>query len=148
MGNKVWFTILLCGTAALPAQASEPKETPPVLVLTAVENGVEPQQNFTCYGKIHGYIRLPKRESDAHVLEGRWTSPAGKIAAESRTTVDLKPARSTAYVWFAFPESANILGTPDANLEQDRLSYNGRWQVEVLWDDHFLLKQDFNVRCP
>jgi len=134
------FCTVARATDQLPFRAS--------IVLTAVENDVESQDDFTCYGKIHGYIRLARRESNAHVLESRWISPHGKVVADSRTSIDFKPARSTAYVWFAFPESANLLRAPDSELEQDRLTFNGLWHLEVVWDGQVLLKKEFNVHCP
>lgn len=115
-----------------------------VLVLTTQENGVDAQHEFTCYGKIHGYIRLPQRESDVHTLESRWVMPSGKIAADSRSTVNFRPARSTAYVWFAFPEPGLLPGIPDQTLAQE----SGTWQVNIGWDGKTLLQQSFQVRCP
>ena len=121
---------------------------PPALVLTAQENGLAPQQEFRCQGKIYGYIRLPKLAHGEHILESRWRSPAGKIAADSRNTVEFKPARSTAYVWFAFPERSLMPGMPNPELEQEFLSYNGGWQVDILWDEKPLLQSNFQVHCP
>jgi hypothetical protein len=145
MRFKIWLAIFLAFGVSHTLQATIAK---PVMVLTAVENGLEAQENFTCYGKIHGYIRLPQRQSNAHVLESRWISPNGKVAADSRTKVDFKPARSTAYVWFAFPENSTMLGASDPELEQDRLTFNGTWHVEIRWDEQPLIKEEFKVRCP
>jgi hypothetical protein len=122
--------------------------TPASIVLTAQDNGVVSQHDFVCYGKIHGYIRLPERASGEHILESRWHSPAGKIAADSRSTVDFRPGRSTAYVWFSFPERSRLPGMPDPDLEQELLTYSGNWRVDVLWDEKPLIQSDFKVRCP
>ena len=149
MRAKAWVLFFLSySSLTYPLQADGPQKKEASIVLTAVENGRELQEEFVCYGKIHGYIRLPQRESNGHSLASRWISPVGKVVADSQTTVDFKPARSTAYVWFAFPENANLLGSPDPDLEQDRMSYNGVWHLDVRWDETLLLQKTFNVRCP
>ena len=106
------------------------------------------QSQFSCYGKIHTYIRLPRRETGAHTLESRWVTPTGKVAADSRNTVDFRPAASTAYVWFAFPEGTGLPGLPNPQLDQERASFNGLWGLEVRWDEAPLFKTAFSVRCP
>jgi len=138
------FLLILCLRSGY---AKEPS-TSPSIVLTAQENGLEPQTDFACYGKIHGYIRLAQRASGTHVLASRWISPQGKVVADSRIPVDFRPARSTAYVWFGFPEGSPLGATPDPQLEQDRLTFNGLWHLNVTWDDSPLLNTKFNVRCP
>lgn len=118
------------------------------IVLTSQENGLESQQEFTCHGFIHGYIRLAKREAGEHLLESRWISPSHKVEANSRTTVDFRPARSTAYVWFLFPERSNLFGAPDPKFDQQLMSYHGPWHLEVKWDNETIIQTDFKVRCP
>jgi hypothetical protein len=143
MRYRYWTLLFLCASA----RAAAPNTHPPSIVLTASENGVESQKEFSCYGKVHGYVRLASPETGDHLLESRWTSPRGKIEADSSTPLHFNPARSTAYVWFAFPESP-ALGLSDPELEQDRLTFNGLWHLDLLWDGQTLLKTDFNVRCP
>lgn len=142
--------LLVLGWSGLASylNATPSPDAPASLVLTTLENGIDSQSDFVCYGKIHGYIRLPKRESGKHVIESRWIAPDGKVAADSRNTVDFQPARSTAYVWLGFPESNALLGTPDADDEENRLNFKGVWRVEVRWDEQPLLQKTFNVRCP
>jgi hypothetical protein len=138
--------LLLTSLTTAHAAAYEPAL--PAVTLTAVENGLESQPLFSCHGKVHGYIRLKNRQSDEHVLESRWISPTGKVAADSQTKVNFERPGSTAYVWFAFPESSNLLGGPDPALDQDRLSFNGPWQVEIRWDNKVILTKSFKVQCP
>src|SRR5580704_7225195 len=77
---------------------------PRAITLTAQENGTVPQDEFSCSGKIHGYLVLPKKAIGDHILEGIWTKPDGKAASHSRNEVHFPPpGRSTAYVWFHFP---------------------------------------------
>jgi hypothetical protein len=118
------------------------------IVLTAQENGLEPQSEFSCHGTIHGYIRLARREAGEHLLESRWIAPNHKIEAETKTTVDFRPARSTAYVWFLFPESSGIFGAPDPSYDQKQMTLNGPWHLEVKWDNASLIQSDFKVHCP
>jgi len=128
-------------------QTPDQKAEQATIVLTSKENGLQTQQDFSCQGKIHGYIRFAHRQHGAHVLESRWINPSGKVAAQSRTNVDFHPVRSTAYVWFAFPEHP-ILGAPDPALDQELLTYNGHWRLEVKWDEKHLILEPFNVHCP
>jgi hypothetical protein len=116
------------------------------VVLTAQENGTIPQTEFFCSGMIHGYIRLPKQEAGKHLLEGLWTLPNGKIIQHSRNAVDFPPpGRSTAYVWLKFPERSTLSLNPSA--DQERLSYNGEWKLDVRWDEKPLLQSTFSVTC-
>ncbi len=121
---------------------------PPVLVLTSLENGTEPQDAFSCSGKIHGYLVLPTTAIGKHVLEGIWTKPDGTVASHSRSSLDFPaPGRSTAYVWFAFPERSLLPGVMDPAQDQERLSYSGQWRVDVRWDDQTLRQSTFTVHC-
>jgi len=134
--------VLIVATSSNAASTS-----PAIVVLTSIENGLESQSEFMCYGKIHGYIRLASPQEGTHVLSSRWVQPSGKFAADSRSTVDFSPARSTAYVWFGFPESA-LFGAPDPGLDEMRLQFNGIWTLDVRWDEKPLLNETFHVRCP
>ena len=52
--------LVLCAMTAAAGADSALHATPPTkLVLTSKENGVEPESDFFCAGRIHGYIRLP-----------------------------------------------------------------------------------------
>jgi hypothetical protein len=146
--GSLWISCFLFFIASGSFPASADKTVAPAIVLTAQENGLENQTTFLCYGKIHGYIRLPSRQYGEHVLESRWRLPAGPIAADSRTTMNLVPEASTTYIWFAFPERSNGLGSPDPALENDLLTFNGLWHLEVTWDDKPLPQSQFAVRCP
>ena len=140
------YALVLGGavTAAILANAAN---KPASLVLTSVENGLKSQSEFVCSGKIHGYIRLPRKYEGKHLLEGLWTAPTGKMIDHSRTQVDFPPpGRSTAYVWLAFPTRA-ALGTLNPEADKERLSYNGPWQVEVRWDEQLLVRSSFTVHC-
>ena len=135
------MAILSVGKAGLTAGTSS-------LVLTAKENGLENQTDFVSTGRIHGYLRLPGPAMGPHLLEGIWTSPAGKIIAHSRTTVNFDPpGRSTAYLWLDFPERAGVLGSVDPQLDQERLSYDGDWRLAVRWDEKPLILTGFHVHC-
>lgn len=121
----------------------------PALVLTAQENGTEPQSSFHCVGKIHGYLRLGKSQVGSHELYSRWISPAGKTVAESQVPLTFDPpGRSTAYIWFSFPDRSSLLRGPDPALDTELLTYNGSWRVEVSWDQKPLLQSSLLVRCP
>jgi hypothetical protein len=107
-----------------------------------------PQDTFSCSGTIHGYLVLPKTAVGKHTLEGVWTKPNGNIASHSSSELDFAPpGRSTAYVWFAFPERSMLPGAMDPTQDQERLSYNGQWRLDVRWDDQPLLQSTFTVRC-
>src|SRR5882672_9992203 len=96
------------------------------LVLTSEENGTVPQENYECDGRIHGYLRLPERAAGTHVLESRWISPTGRVAADSLNPVTFDPpGRSTAYVWFSFPERRGPFRLFDSKSDEAKLSYNG-----------------------
>jgi hypothetical protein len=125
--------------------AMEPRAN---IVLTSQENGVESQQEFLCDGKIHGYIRLPKRMVGRHTLESQWTMPNGKVSADSRNEIDFPaPGRSTAYIWFTFPPRPGPLSGPDPETDSLRRNYPGVWKVSVRWDDQPLLQSSFTVTC-
>lgn len=147
--ERFWglFLPLIGMGVVLQAAAPERVASPAKLVLTSIENGTEPQSEFYCSGKIHGYIRLPERIVGPHVLEGTWVLPNGKPAAESRTRVDYPPTgRSTAYIWFEFPGGGLLDGIqPDADAQ--RQQYPGLWRVEVRWDDQLVLRSSFTVLC-
>ena len=118
------------------------------VVLTAQENRTVPQTEFSCYGKIHGYLRLPVTAVGKHLLEALWTLPNKTTAADSRNEVDFpSPGRSTAYVWFDFPEAPSI-GTLDSNADGERLTYPGTWNLIVRWDDTPIIQSAFTVHCP
>jgi hypothetical protein len=136
---------LLASLSAAHAAAYEPAL--PAMTLTAVENGLQSQPVFSCHGKIHGYLRLKNKQSEGHVLESRWISPNGKLAADSANKINFEKPGSTAYVWFEFPE-ASLLGGPDTEVDKDRLTFSGPWQVEIRWDDKVILTKSFNVQCP
>jgi len=134
------FCLLLTRTPALAGNR------PPSIVLTAQENGTVPQTEFYCSGKIKGYIRLSERQEGNHVLEGIWTLPSGRVLRHSRDPVNFPPpGRSTAYVWFAFPDKPALLLSPDTNVE--RPSYPGIWRLQVRWDEKPLLSSTFTVHC-
>src|SRR5579871_6507093 len=79
--------------AQAAAQAPDKKAELATIVLTSQENGLQAQEEFFCQGKIHGYIRFAHRQHGSHILESRWINPAGKMAAQSRTSVDFRPVR-------------------------------------------------------
>ena len=139
--------IYLCLPILVGRGAVWAKDSPAAsIVLTAQENGTQAQTDFVCTGKIHGYVRLPKPQSGPHLLEGLWSLPSGRVLLHSRNTVDFPPpGRSTAYVWLAFPERTAFQLTPAA--DQERLSYNGPWQLDVRWDQRPLLHSTFTVHC-
>jgi len=141
--------LVLCAMTAAAGADSALHATPPAkLVLTSKENGVEEETEFFCAGTIHGYIRLPKRVVGSHLLEGKWILPNGAIAAESRDNVNFPPpGRSTAYLWFAFPERSAFPGALDPEADAKRSDYPGRWRVEVRWDEQLILKSTFTVTC-
>jgi hypothetical protein len=119
----------------------------PSIVLTHVENGLEGQAEFVCSGKIHGYLRLPERAVGSHLLEGIWKGPGGRVFQHSRIPVNFDPpGRSTAYLWLAFPAGSSF-GRADPALDQERLSYNGAWHLDVRWDQKPLLRSTFTVYC-
>src|ERR1700733_1608818 len=69
---------------------------PPLLLLTAQENGVDPQTEFGCSGPIHGYITLPAKTVGKHSLEGIWTGPKGTVVQHSQSEVNFpSPGRRT-----------------------------------------------------
>jgi len=144
--RAIGFSFALTSLLAAPGHAND---TPrPSLVLTAEENGTVPQDEFSCDGKIHGYLRLPRRQTGPHVLEARWIKPDGKVAAESHDPLTFEPpGRSTAYIWFTFPERAKSLSALDPKSDEDRLTFNGKWKVEVTWDHEPLVTSTFTVRC-
>jgi hypothetical protein len=145
MSISRWFgmMILVGITSVARAEASQAS-----LVLSEHENGIEPQQEFFCDGKIHGYIRLPDPATGKHVLEGIWEAPDGREKAHSRSTVDFPPpGRSTAYIWFAFPPRPGLLNGPDPALDAERRDMAGSWQVSVRWDDQTLVQSSFTVVC-
>ena len=116
------------------------------IVLTSKENGTLSQTDFFCSGKIHGYIRLPSRQEGKHSLEGIWTLPTGKVLQHSNNTVDFPPpGRTTAYIWLQFPARSTLSINPAA--DQERLSYNGEWKVDVRWDDKPIIHSTFSVTC-
>ena len=143
-----WAAIIFAFATFLPVLGHGASVTAPSIVLTSVENGVEPQDNFECHGTIHGYIRLARSQTATHILESHWISPRGKLIAEHRSDVAFDTPRSTAYVWLAFPEAPSLIGSPDPELDSDRLTFNGRWHLEVIWDKQPLLKKEFSVHCP
>lgn len=136
---------LVCVLAAEGGHAA----IPATLLLTAQENSVLPQDEFSCNGTIHGYVIFPEKAVHHHLLEGIWTRPDGKIAAESKIPINFPPpGRRTAYVWLMFqPRSPGLLGGIDTSEDQNRLAYNGRWQVEIRWDQKPLLRKNFVVAC-
>jgi len=131
-----------------PAMAERPS-VPASIVLTAIENSNEPQSEFECRGRLHGYVRLPVPFTGSHEIESRWVDPSGKVVAQGRNDLDFKTPHSTAYVWMNFPERGNSLtGSLDPELDQVLASFNGRWRVDVLWDSKPLISHRFSVRCP
>lgn len=120
------------------------------LVLTAQENGVEPQSLFTCQGRIHGYLTLPQKAIGPHRLEAKWFGPKKSLEHHTQVSVDFPPpGRQTAYVWLQFDEEGGLFRRPidgTANW-RDRERYHGAWQVEVFWDEAPLIKTPFQVRC-
>jgi hypothetical protein len=122
---------------------------PRAFVLTAQENGLDPQDSFSCSGTIHGYITFPKAEIGQHVLEGTWILPNGKVLEETEIPIDFPPpGRQIASLWLTFrPPSARIFGGVNPQADEERLAYNGRWRLEVRWDNQWLLSKNFNVRC-
>jgi hypothetical protein len=135
------------GFAALLLQAANPAAAAGRLVLTSMQNGTEPQSSFQCAGRVHGYLRLPARFTGVHQLEGVWTLPNGQVIERSRIPLDFgAEGGSTAYLWLDFP-SRSFVGGINPDADRERLSYNGPWKVKVLWDEKFLLEENFLVQC-
>jgi len=135
---------------SVPVLSASDPDTPAraKLVLTSKENSVEPETEFFCSGKIHGYIRLPERAEGPHLLEGNWILPNGKLEASSRIRVDFPaPGRSTAYIWFGFPERGGLQNSLNPEADAERLQYPGTWRVEVRWDQRMIISSTFTVTC-
>jgi hypothetical protein len=136
---------VLCGLAlASPVlQAAQTK-----LVVTAQENGVEPQAEMDCRETLHGYITLPHSYQGAHQLEGLWILPNGEMAGHSESTVDFRPpGASTAHVWFTFPDRGSLLTPINPTSDAERLRYSGPWELRILWDRRPLTQSTFRIRC-
>jgi len=123
---------------------------PRVLLLTAQDNGMEPQDTFTCSGTIHGYLTFPQKVIGKHMLESIWTGPKGVIVQHARNEVNYpSPGRQTTDVWLRFtPEGLlwNPLSVQDAG-DADRAVYDGSWKIQVLWDGRTLTQSHFQVHC-
>jgi hypothetical protein len=124
---------------------------PPVLLLTAQENGTEPQNTFPCSGLIYGYVTLPQKARGQHILEGIWTGPKGTIVQHSRDEVRFPDLGSRAAdVWLRFTDEGGHLWNPlsvSAPADENGLAYDGAWKVEVRWDERTIARSDFTIQC-
>jgi len=123
---------------------------PPLLLLTAKENGVEPQNTFDCSDPIHGYITLPEKAFGKHILEGIWTGPKGTVIQHSQDEVNFPASgRRSAEIWLRYNKSGPLwdpLSIQDSG-EGDRTIYHGPWKIEVLWDGRRLAQESFEMYC-
>ena len=120
-------------------------------LLTAQDNGTEPQDTFPCTGPIHGYVTLPSKVTGKHVLEGIWTGPKNTVVRHSRDELTF-PANGSrcAEVWLRFSEKGGHLWNPlsvEASGDEEGAAYNGLWKVEVRWDDRTIARSDFTIQC-
>lgn len=146
------FTVCLClGILALAGIARAEIPHPPVLLLTSMENGMEPQDAFSCSGTIHAYLTLRQAEIGSHVLEGIWVGPDGRVVQHSRDELNFPPpGYRTVSVWLAFTKEGRRLWNPVSVQDpgdEDRALYDGSWKIEVRWDDRTLARSVFKVQC-
>jgi hypothetical protein len=155
--NKIYIGIgivmMLCiGNLVLAGLAVAEVPHPQVLVLTSQENGTVPEDTFSCSGTIYGYLTFPQTQIGKHVLEGIWTGPKGQVIQQSRNEVDYaSPGSRTAFVWLSFSKEGRSLWNPLSIQhagDEDWLLYDGKWEIEVRWDDHSLAHSAFQVHCP
>jgi hypothetical protein len=138
------------GILALGGRAAAEIPQPQAMVLTSRENGTEPQTSFACSGKVFAYLTFPKAQTGKHVMEGIWVGPHGDVVRQSRDEVDFPPpGRRTAVLWLEFGKAGSIwdptsFGGPD---DADRRAYDGRWEIQVRWDDHEFARKPFTVSC-
>ena len=140
------FFVILSQAGLVRAEIPQP----PVLLLTAKDNGTESQSTFACSGPIHGYITLPEKAVGKHILEGIWTGPHGKVIQHSRNEV-IFPAsgRRTAEIWLQFTQEhlfRNPFSVQDPG-DADRALYDGTWNVVLRWDDRLIAQSAFQIRC-
>jgi hypothetical protein len=118
------------------------------IVLTSKQNGLQSQSEFACSGFIHAYLTLPEKAVDQHVLEGVWIMPDGKVLQDNRIPVTFSSPRRTAYLWLMFePPASGLLTTFNSQQDEERVAYNGQWQLKVKWDEKPLLEKSFTVHC-
>ncbi len=146
-----WIVLLVFAVLSHTRSLQADIPRPPVLLLTAQENGTQPENTFRCSGPIHGYVTLPQRVSGKHVLEGIWTGPKGNVVRHSQDEIDFPaPGSRTAVVWFRFENEQGSFFNPlslNTAADEDGLVYNGPWKVEVRWDHQTIAQSEFKVQC-
>ena len=144
---KVWMMI---GILLLTGWARAEIPQPSLLMLTSQENGTVPQDTFPCSGKIYGYLTFPHTQTGKHTLEGIWIGPKGNIVQHSQDQVDYPPPGSrTAAVWLEFTKEGTIWNplSIQNSADQDHLLYDGKWKIEVRWDDQEFARSNFQIHC-
>jgi hypothetical protein len=139
----VFFTLSAVARAEIPG--------PPLLLLTAQDNGTDPQDAFACSGIIHGYLTFPKTVVGKHVLEAIWTGPHGKVVQHSRDEINYAPpGHRTATIWLKFSQEDGGIWNPFAiqkPTDLDHAAYDGPWTLEVRWDEKPFTQSAFQVHC-
>ena len=147
--RRITFVLWIQALCWSPVARSDIPQ-PPILLLTAQDNGTEPQTTFSCTTPIHGYITLPKKTTGRHVLEAIWTGPQHTVVQHSRDDVTLPEAgRRSVNVWLQFTKEGilrNPFSVQDSG-DTDRRAYDGNWVVEIMWDHQTLARSDFQIHC-
>ncbi len=124
---------------------------PPALLLTSQENGIDPEDSFSCSGIIHGYLTLPQAAIGEHVLEAIWIGPKGQVIQHSRDEINfVPPGRRTATVWLKFSSEPGGIWNPftiQKPSDLDHVAYDGAWKIEVRWDERLFAQSAFQVHC-
>ena len=143
---------ILCGIPlALACVAVAEIPHPPVLLLTSQDNGMAPEDTFSCSGTIHGFLTLRQPQVGSHLLEAIWTGPSGRVIEHSRDELTYPaPGGRTAAVRLEFIKEGKRIWNPVSVQDpgdEDRALYDGSWRVEVRWDHQTLARSTFEVRC-
>lgn len=139
----ILFTTLHSWTNPLNANKSPAVK----LVLTSIENGLMPEDSFSCADTIHGYITLPEPAIGKNQLEADWIAPNGTLQESSHAILEFSPpGRRTAYIWARFSGAGEgfLSSTED---ESAPTSFSGTWNVIVRWNDKILVEKSFNLGC-
>ena len=146
----IGLAAMLCaGAFGSSAYAEIPH--PPMIVLTSDMNSTQPEETFGCAQTIYAFLTFPKPYSGRHTLEGVWFGPQGDVVQHSMEQV-VGPAtgQRTAYIWMTFSNSNSGMWHPFSvgdPQDSNRATYDGKWHVEVRWDDQTFTRASFDVKC-